>query len=181
MVWSALLSFLLAGAGGPSVIGYVDHDRFHPLLIVDAGQLGPYDAHTSLAGGVLRNAFEAGGAEFPVQRDMQYVGRDGEPARYGLVPGRSFDAAFFELDRGARPRASTAPAAELVQSFLRFSADDERGAVQALYATDLDGDGKKELWLSYRTASGKLGRMVWEQRAAAGQWVELAEHCYGCD
>ena len=74
------------------------------------------------------------------------------------------------------------PSAELVQSFLRFFRDDERsGDVRILYATDLDRDGKQELWLTYRLPSGKLGRMVVEQRAAAGQWVEIASHCWACD
>ena len=69
-----------------------------------------------------------------------------------------------------------------MQSFLRFFADDEESAeVRILYATDLDGDGKKELWITHRLASGKLGRMVFEQRAAAGEWVELASHCYACN
>jgi hypothetical protein len=182
MHWSALLAWALSVAAGPSVFGYVDHDRFHPLLIVESSQLGPYDARTTSLVGVVRNAFEAGGAEFPIQRDVEYTAPDGEPARYGLVPGRSEDGAFFELNRGAKPREAAVPSDELVRSFLRWFADDERsGDVRVLFATDLDHDGKKELWLSFRLASGRLGRMVFEQRAAAGEWVELASHCYLCN
>jgi hypothetical protein len=181
MLWSALLACVLSLSARTSIFGYVDHDRFHPLLIVESAQLGPYDARTSLVG-VARNAFETGGAEFPIQRDVEYTAPDGEPARYGTVPGRSDEGAFYELNRGAKPRVSSVPSAELVQSFLRFFSDDERsGDVRVLYATDLDADGKKELWITYRLVSGKLGRMVVEQRAAAGQWVELANHCWACD
>jgi hypothetical protein len=182
MHWGALLACILSLPAQPSIFGYVDHDRFHPLLIVESAQLGPYDARTTSLVGVARNAFETGGAEFPIQRDVEYTAPDGEPARYGLVPGRSDDGAFYELNRGVKPRAASTPSAELVQSFLRFFSDDERsGDVRILYATDLDRDGKKELWIVYRLASGKLGRMVVEQRAAAGQWVEIASHCWGCD
>ena len=63
----------------------------------------------------------------------------------------------------------------------RFLADDERsGEMRILYATDLDRDGKTELWIAYRLPSGESGRMVWEQRATAGAWVELADSCYRC-
>ena len=188
MFWSALLSLLVAGTAPassvqPSVIGYVEKGRFHPLLVVEAAQFGPFDPRkTSLAGGVLRSAFDATGAEFPIQAERVYLDDRGEPAKYGLAPGRSYEALFFELNRGAKPRPASAPSAELRRSFLRFFADDERsGDVRILYATDLDGDGKKELWIAYRLASGKLGRMVFEQRAAAGEWVELASHCYACN
>ena len=182
MHWSALLACVLSLPARPSIFGYVDHDRFHPLLIVESSQLGPYDARTTSLVGVVRDAFEAKGAEFPIQRDVEYTASDGEPARYGLVPGRSDEGAFFELNRGAKPRAASVPSAELKQSFLRFFADDEQsGDLRILFATDLDRDGKKELWIALRLASGRLGRMVFEQRAAAGEWVELASHCYECD
>ncbi len=166
-----------------SVIGYVQDDRFHPLLVVEAAQIGPYDARKTSLLGVLRNAFEETGAEFPIQRDVEKPGPDGEPARYGLVPGRSDEAAFFELNRGRNPRRVSRPTPELTQSFLRYFAPDEseETELRMLYVTDLDSDGKKELWMSYRSLGGKIGRMVWEQRASKGEWIELAHHCYAYD
>jgi len=188
MLWSALLAVFLAGpspdaSAQPHVIGYVEKGRFHPLLIVESGQFGPFDPRTMpLSGGVARDAFRDGGAELPIQAEREYADPSGEPAKYGLLPGRSYDDAFFELDRGAKPRSSAPPSAELAQSLLRFLADDDRSAeLRILYATDLDGDGKKELWTAYRLPSGASGRMVWEQRAQAGAWIELADHCYGCE
>ena len=188
MLGQALLALWLAGPAAPAsaqshVIGYVDQGRFHPLLVVESAQLGPFDPHTmALAGGVARDAFGDGSAAFPIQGERAYADANGEPAKYGVAPGRSYDGAFFELDRGAKPRRTTVPSAELVQSFLGFFADDERAAdLRILYATDLDGDGKAELWIRYRTPRGASGRMVWEQRAQPGAWVELAERCYGCD
>jgi len=189
MTSSALVPLLLLVAASapvrstqPGVIGYVEQGRFHPLLVVAAAQFGPFDARTmTLTGAVARDAFADGGAEFPIQAEREYADPNGEPAKYGLAPGRSYAAAFFALSRGAKPLPSSAPTPELVQSFLRFLADDERASeVSALYATDLDGDGKMELWSAYRRASGGTGRMVWEQRAQAGAWVELADRCYGC-
>ncbi|HXZ85466.1 MAG TPA: hypothetical protein VEI82_08250 [Myxococcota bacterium] len=187
MRFGALLALVLAattppGSPQPGVIGYVEDGRFHPLLIVQAEQFGPFDPRTmSLAGGALRDAFADGGAEFPIQAERKYADPSGETAKYGLAPGRSYESLFFELSRGAKPRPASPPTPELEQSFRRFLADDERSsAMRILYATDLDGDGKKELWIAYRLPSGERGRMVWEQRAAAGAWVELADRCYRC-
>ena len=184
----ALLLTWLAGTASavvppPHVIGYVDKGRFHPLIVVESAQFGPFEARAMpLTGAVARDAFADGGAEFPIQAEREYADADGEPAKYGLAPGRSYDGAFFELNRGAKPRPSSAPSPALVQSFLRFLADDERASeVRVLYATDLDGDGKQELWVSYRVASGGSGRMVWEQRAQSGTWIELADRCYDCE
>ena len=56
MHWGALLACVLSLSAQPSVFGYVDHDRFHPLLIVESAQLGPYDARTTSLVGVARNA-----------------------------------------------------------------------------------------------------------------------------
>lgn len=185
MLWGALLSLLVAAAlpSPRGVIGYVEKGRFHPLLVVVSRQFGPFDARTMpLTGGVARDAFADGGAEFPIQAEREYADANGEPAKYGLAPGRSYDAVFFELDRGAKPRRASAPPPELEQSFRRFLADDERsGELRIPYATDLDADGKMELWIAYRLPSGASGRMVWEQRAQPGAWVELADRCYGCE
>jgi hypothetical protein len=187
MLICALLALLLAGSTLPSspqpgVIGYVEEGRFHPLLVVESAQFGPFEpARMSLAGGVLRDAFGDDSAEFPIQAEREYADPKGDTAKYGLAPGRSYDGEFFELNRGAKPRPSSRPTPELEQSFRRFLADDERSStMRVLYATDLDGDGKQELWIAYRLPSGESGRMVWEQRAAAGAWVELADHCYRC-
>lgn len=183
-LWSALLLGLVAAAppSHPGVIGYVEEGRFHPLLVVEAAQFRPFDARsTGLVGGVLRDAFADGGAEFLIQAERAYADRSGEPAKYGVAPGRSYESLFFELNRGAKPRPAAAPSPELAQSLLRFLADDERSAdLRALYATDLDGDGRKELWVAYRLPDGRRGRMVWEQRSAPGAWVELADRCYDC-
>jgi hypothetical protein len=189
MLMRALLGMLLAGATAvpsspqPGVIGYVEDGRFHPLVVLESAQFGPFDPmRMSLAGGVLRDAFSDGGAEFPIQAEREYTDPKGDTAKYGLAPGRSSEREFFELGRGPKPRRSSAPTPELEQSFCRFLADDERaGDMHILYATDLDGDDKEELWIAYRLPSGGSGRMVWEQRAAAGDWVELADSCYRCD
>ncbi|HTO68989.1 MAG TPA: hypothetical protein VMR31_03940 [Myxococcota bacterium] len=181
------MALLLAGAtlpdgAQPGVIGYVEQGRFHPLLVLESAQFGPFDSQRmSLTGGVLRDAFADGGAEFPIQAEREYADAAGEPVKYGLAPGRSYDDAFFEVNRGAKPRRASAPSPELVQSLLRFLADDERAnGVRVLCETDLDGDQKKELWVAYRMPTGETGRMVWEQRATAGTWVELADRCYEC-
>ena len=188
MLIVALLGLMLAGTGVPSgpqpgVIGYVEEGRFHPLLELESAQFGPFDPmRMALTGGVLRDAFADGGAEFPIQAEREYADPKGDTAKYGLVPGRSFESQFFELDRGAKPHSSSRPTPELEQSLRRFLADDERsGDMHVLYATDLDADGKRELWIAYKLPSGGSGRMVWEQRAAAGAWVELADSCYRCD
>jgi len=189
MHWSALLAAWLAGppsAGTPPqphVIGYVEKGRFHPLLVVESAQFGPFDPRTMpLTGAVARDVFADGGAEFPIQAEREYADANGEPAKYGLAPGRSFDGSFFELGRGAKPRHASAPAPELEARFRRFLADDERAReLRVLYATDLDGDGKQELWIAYRLASGARGRMIWEERARPGEFVELVNHCYGCE
>lgn len=188
MLICALLALLLAGTIPPSspqpgVIGYVEDGRFHPLLLVESAQFGPFDPmRMTLAGGVLRDAFAESGAEFPVQAEREYPDPKGDTAKYGLTPGRSYENLFFELNRGPKPRRANAPTPELEQSLRRFLADDERAAeLRVLYATDLDDDGKKELWVAYRLPSGRSGRMVWEQRAAAGAWVELADQCYRCE
>jgi len=187
MLICALLSLLLAGAAVPSspqpgVIGYVEDGRFHPLLVVQSAQFGPFEPlRMSLAGGVLRDAFSDEGAEFPIQAERQYTAPTGDTAKYGVAPGRSSRTEFFELNREAKPRPSSQPTLELERSFRRFLADDERsGEMRILYATDLDRDGKTELWIAYRLPSGESGRMVWEQRATAGAWVELADSCYRC-
>ena len=189
MLIRALLALLLAGTSSlpsspqPGVIGYVEDGRFHPLVVVASAQFGPFDPlRMSLAGGVLRDAFADTGAEFPIQAEREYADPRGDTAKYGLAPGRSSETEFFELNRGTKPRPSSPPAARLEQSLRRFLADDERSsAMRILYATDLDGDGKNELWITYRLSSGGSGRMVWEQRASAGAWVELADSCYRCD
>lgn len=187
MLFGALLVTWLATSAStgtpPHVIGYVEQGRFLPLLVVDAAQFGPFDARTmALAGSVARDTFADDGAEFPIQAERAYVDASGEPAKYGLAPGRSYTDRFFELDRGAKPRPSSPPSPDLVQSFTRFLAEDDRASeLRVLYATDLDRDGKQELWVVYRPAGGGSGRMVWEQRAQAGAWVELADRCDGCD
>lgn len=207
MRWSTLLFLFLAGAQPSaqtptSVFGYVQAGKFHPLLVVEDAQIGPYDAAKTSLLGVLRNAFEPTGAEFPVQKQIDYVDPSSDqPERFGVVPGRSDEKSFFELNRGRNPRAASVPTLELQRSFLRFLAHDgwgeqfledaepgdevatleRKGDVRILYVTDLDSDGKKELWIAYRLPYGKTGRMVWEQRAAEGEWVALVNHCFGCD
>src|SRR5262245_55818626 len=141
MLRGLLLSVLLSGTAlvaraQPAIIGYVEKDRFYPLLVVDAAQFGPYDARTmNLAGAIARDAFAAGGAEFPIQAEREATDPLGEPTRYGVVPGRSDPTAFFELNRGAKPRPSAPPPAELEQSLRRFLIDDERSAeLRIVYA-----------------------------------------------
>jgi len=209
MTWRALISscLLLAASASPappSVFGYVQEGQFHPLLVLAGAQFAKYDAKTSLVG-TLRNAFDPKGPELHVEKDLEFDDLDADPpakGRLGEVPGRSYRKLFFELSPGPVPRPAVAPSLEQKRSFLRFFAkkDDwggqfaegakpggevakieQRGNVQILYATDLDGDGKTELWITYRLMYGEIGRMVWEQTDKNGEWVELANHCSSCD
>lgn len=128
------------------MLGYVQDGRFNPLLVVESAQFGPYDPRQTRLVGIARNAFEANGAEFPIQKEVATVDARAEPVRYGLAPGHSYENTFFELDRGAKPRPASAPSVELRQNFLRFLAPEESeyGDLQILYATDLDRDEKTE-------------------------------------
>ena len=46
--------------------------------------------------------------------------------------------------------------------------------------TDLDSDGKKEVWVSYKLRYGEIGVMLYEQ-SNDNNWELLLNHCYWCD
>ncbi|TEW50153.1 hypothetical protein [Psychromonas algicola] len=46
--------------------------------------------------------------------------------------------------------------------------------------TDLDSDGKKEIWVSYKLRYGEIGVMLYEQ-SNGDTWDLLINHCYWCD
>ena len=45
--------------------------------------------------------------------------------------------------------------------------------------TDVDRDGRLEIWVTYRLVWGEVGAMGWEETGTG--WTRFAIHCFDCD
>ena len=194
----ALTAFSCCASAG--VIGYVRDGKFHPLVTVEGQRIAEAHSRELQLVGSIRNAFAPSTTSLSVtsQEDYEDAFSD-ELGRFGVVEGKAEDNQFY-LEGSSSPLRAEAPSKELKRSFyLHFSKDrwgrhfadspgakdpvsvlEEEGKIQALYATDLNANGKTELWLTYRLMYGELGRMVWEQ-SGVNEWVSLTNHCFNCD
>jgi hypothetical protein len=182
------------------VIGYVRDGKFHPLVTVDGKRIAEVQSRKLQMVGTIRNAFEPSPESLRVAGQEDYEdGFSNKLGRFGKVQGKAKDNQFY-LQGSSSPMRAKVPSKELKRSFYRHFSNDPWGRhfaesggskkpvaalekkrdVQVLYATDLNANGKPELWITYRLMYGEIGRMVWEQRGI-NEWVSLANHCFNCD
>lgn len=139
---------------------------------------------------------------FQLIAESSYVDRYNEdrPGKYGSVAtplprGVVVFAYLGPTREGIEVRSDTAGVRSFYQSFARdgwgrhfFESVSPHAPLQTIAdssrirphgLTDLDGDGRAELWLTYQLVHGEIGAMVWEQTAQG--WQMLAYHCFQCD
>lgn len=196
----AALSFGLNTLAYADVIGYISDHNFHPLVVIENGSFSEAKSRNINLIGTLREAFEPQSASLSItaQKDYEDAYSD-ELGRFGVVRGKFREDAFYLL-KSSIPLHSAVPSKALARDFYEYFSVDPWGkhfaegagsmepatfleqdkSVRILYETDLDSDGKKELWMTYRLMYGEVGRMVWEQ-VGPKKWQSIANHCFNCD
>jgi hypothetical protein len=165
----------------PVVLGFVEENAFIPMVAFADSEFVPYEAKWMKLEGPLRNAFEAGSESIPIESDEvypdQYTSGD---ARMAHVKSPAREGTFFALGR-AQPFPAERPSGALESAFLGRMEEPKTWRVG--WVTDLDQNGRKELWVDHRFMYGEIGRIVYEQSASDSdeQWTELASECWGCD
>jgi hypothetical protein len=163
----------------PVVLGYVDEHVFLPLIAVVDSEFIRYDSWMKLSG-ELYDAFAAGGESIPIERQESYTVAGGSTEELGVVASPAQPGTFFAVGR-AEPFPAERPSAELQSLFL---GDEERPSDWRFgWVTDLDRNGRKELWVDRRLMYGESERIVFEQTASDsdGDWDAVASGCHGCD
>lgn len=186
----------------PVIIGYMAEHRYHPLITVEGSRISEVKPRTLSLVGTLRDAFVPNKTALSVQRQEDYEDAFTDKlGRYGIVLGESQENSFYVLNGTAGSIHAKIPSKEMKKSFFGFFSKDQwgrhfaesadtrdpirvlesEGKVQLHYATDLNRNGKSEVWATYRLMYGELGRMIWEEGTNPGEWISIANHCYNCD
>lgn len=209
--WMFLVPFLSAALGlmaadigqSNTVAGYASGSDFWPMVTVQNGHLLDIVEPMPLKRRAIAS-FSDSKHRYSISKST-YAGVDemngGNPVLCKVTPRVTKDDFFYVLPASFKP-ASPSQYEEVVHNFYVFFSRDNWGRhfiedqawlenknseiakkskVSVRHVTDLNHDGRMELWISYQLMYGEIGHMVYEQTNDMSGWKMLSNRCYGCD
>ena len=182
------------------IMGYVGGGTFHPLVLFEGGQLVRVEVADLQLEELL--AYRVNGDTTSIQLGQQerYVDRyTDENGIFAHVAIAATGYPFFAYTGAGAGVLVFRPDTAATRSFYRVFAQDPWGRqffgtsdldgplpeitaeskVRTHGVTDVDRDGRLEIWVTYRLMWGEVGAMGWEETGTG--WTRFAIHCFDCD
>lgn len=195
-------SYSIAEKKSVPVYGYVRDGNFHPILSVENNQFKVLaGSHSNIPKSIeplfvrgSANALEISGSEN--YKDVLGVDKVGT---LGKISSEEKPATLFYKDIDSASVKSSDNQSESMSFYTFFSQDkwgrhfiskaqlslqleniaNETGII--IHAiTDIDANGRSEVWVSYKLMYGEIGAMIYQQ-GEKEEWTLLVNHCFWCD
>ena len=206
--YSVLLLMMIASGQGlaetesESIYGYVRDINFYPLVSLEGHQFRVLtNSHAQIPEIVEPLIQTLPANALQLTSSENYIDRYGQDTigTFGkMTPVKQTTPFFYKNVNSAVVEFSKDTVAR--KSFYKFFSNDNWGRhfiskaqlslslptiakvtdINIHAVTDINEDGRKEIWASYKLMYGEIGAMVYEQGGSEG-WKELVNHCFQCD